>query len=406
MLKQAIKPALAGICIYVAAMSMAAAQTTGIELVPNNGVSNILFGTSVGISGDIAAVGAAFDNGNRGSVYVYQRNGGAWPYEATLVPSEAIVGDQVGAYTEVYGNQVFAGSPAHGTPSGPYPGAVFVFQQNGSMWTETQMLQANPPVGGGRFGARYAVDGTTLIISGNNASSQQIAYLFTNQGGHWVQTGTLQPTEGGNFGTHVSISGNVAVVGASAGLNGASAATGVAYVFTRSGGVWNETTRLTGVTSVAGDQFGTSVSVSGDTIVVGAPHESVSGSTKGVAHVYKYSSGSWNEVTQLFAADGMSGNTFGKDVRVCGQRIFVGSSNLSQGSNSSEGAVYQWNNIAGVWTAEGEFTLPSPGLSNAYFGDHLGVSASGLIVGAPFVSQAYVYPNGCAVDPVYHDGFQ
>jgi hypothetical protein len=407
MFKRAVGPALAGMWMCAAMMSMASAQMVGVEVVPNNGVSNILFGTSVGIYGDIAAVGAAFDNGNRGSVYVYQRNGSAWPYQATLVPSEAIVGDQVGAYTEVYGNQVFAGSPAHGTAMGPYPGAVFVFQQNGSTWTETQMLQANPPVGGGRFGARYAVDGTTLIISGTNTSSQAIAYIFTNTGGgHWTQTGTLQPAEGGDFGTHVSISGNVAVIGAAGGLNGASAATGVAYVFTRSGGVWTETTRLTGVTSVAGDQFGTSVSVSGDTIVVGAPHESVSGSTKGVAHVYKYSSGSWNEVTQLFAADGMSGNTFGKDVRVCGQRVFVGSSNLSQGSNSAEGAVYQWNNVGGVWTPQGEFTLPAPGSSNAYFGDHLGVSASGLIVGAPFISQAYVYPGGCAVDPVYHDGFE
>ena len=99
------------------------------------------------------------------------------------------------------------------------------------------MLEANPPVAGGRFGARYAIDGTTLIISGTNATSQKIAYVFTNQNGQWTQTGTLQPAEGGDFGSHVSISGNVAVIGAASGLNGASAATGVAYVFTRSGGV-------------------------------------------------------------------------------------------------------------------------------------------------------------------------
>jgi hypothetical protein len=71
---------------------------TGVEVVPNNGVTGILFGTSVGIWGDVAAVGAAFADGNRGAVYVYRRNGTAWPYEATLVPAENIVGDQVGAY--------------------------------------------------------------------------------------------------------------------------------------------------------------------------------------------------------------------------------------------------------------------------------------------------------------------
>lgn len=405
MFKRAVGPALAGWCMC-AAMSTASAQMVGVEVVPNNGLTGILFGTSVGISGDIAAVGAAFANGNRGAVYVYARNGTAWPYEATLVPSEGIVGDQVGAYTEVYGNQVFAGSPAHGTAMGPYPGAVFVFTRNGSAWTETQMLQANPPVGGGRFGARYAVDGTTLIISGTNASSQKIAYVFTNQGGTWTQTGTLQPAEGGDFGTHVSISGNVAVIGAASGLNGASVPTGVAYVFTRSGGVWTETTRLTGVTSLTGDQFGTSVSVAGNTIVVGAPHEAVGGTTRGAAHVYKYTGSAWNEVAQLTAPDGVSGNTFGKDVRACRNRAFVGASNLSQGGNSSEGAVYRWDEIGGVWTFQDEFTLPSPGRSNAYFGDHLGVSSTGLIVGAPFIDQAYVYMEGCAPDPVYKDGFE
>ena len=93
-------------------------------------------------------------------------------------------------------------------------------------------------------------------------------------------------------------------------------------------------------------------------------------------------------------------------MRVCGQRIFAGSSNFSQGSDSAEGVVYQWNEISGVWTSQGSFTLPAPGRSNAYFGDHLSVSATGLIVGAPFADQAYVYAGGCAVDPIYHDGFE
>lgn len=406
MSNRAAGPILAGLAMYAGAVSSAAAQMGGVQLIPNNGVSGILFGTSVGIASDVAAVGAAFDNGNRGAVYVYARNGSAWPYQATLVPVESIVGDQVGAYTEAYGNQVFAGSPAHGSASGPYPGAVFVFTRNGTTWAETQMLQPDPIVDHGRFGARYAIDGTTLVINGTNAGNQKIAFLFTNQGGQWTQTGTLQPTEGGDFGTHISISGNVVVVGAAGGLNGSAVKTGVAYVFTRSGGAWSETTRLTGSTSALNDQFGTSVSVSGDTIVVGAPYETVGGVKRGAAHVYRNTGSAWDELPLLSAADGVSGNTFGKDVRVCGDRIFVGSSNLSIGGNSAQGAVYQWNEIGGVWTSQGEFTLPAPGRSNAYFGDHLGVSATGLVVGAPFIDQAYVYEGGCAVDPVYRDGFE
>jgi hypothetical protein len=68
--------------------------------------------------------------------------------------------------------------------------------------------------------------------------------------------------------------------------------------------------------------------------------------------------------------------------------------------------VYRWDGSGASWTQTSEFTLPAPGQSNAYFGDHLGVSASGLIVGAPFADQAYVYAGGCAVDPIYGDGFE
>jgi len=396
----------AAVGVYVAAMGFASAQMTGVEVVANNGVTGILFGTSVGIDGDIAAVGASFDNGNRGAVYVYARNGTAWPYQATLVPAEGIVGDQVGAYTEVHGNQVFAGSPAHGTASGPFPGAVFVFTRNGSAWTETQMLQATPPFDHGRFGARYAIDGNTMLISGTDETGKKSAYVFTNNAGTWTQTGKLQPAEGGDFGSHISLNGNVAVIGAASGLNGSGVQAGVAYVFMRTNGTWTETTRLASATGAAGDNFGFSVSVYGSTIVVGALGEAVGGTHKGVAHVYQYTNGNWNEAPQLTAPDGMSGNTFGKDVRVCRNRIFVGSSNLSQGSNSAEGAVYRWDDIGGVWTFQDEFTLPAPGRSNAYFGDHLGVSQNGLIVGAPFADQAYVYMEGCAADPLYADGFE
>jgi len=75
--------ALSGILLTGAAT----AEMTGVEVLPNNGVTGILFGTSVGIWGDVAAVGAAFADGNRGSVSVYRRSGTAWPYEATLVPA-------------------------------------------------------------------------------------------------------------------------------------------------------------------------------------------------------------------------------------------------------------------------------------------------------------------------------
>lgn len=389
----------------VAATSMA----DGVMVHPADGRTGLLFGTSVAIAGDMAVVGASFDanagNGQAGSVFVYRRNGAAWPQETRLVANDSLVGDNLGAYVEAQENLVFAGAPPHGAISGPKTGAVYVFaRDSGGVWTQAQELVPNPAVDNGRFGLRFAVQNDTLLVNGTASGGQQVVYEFTRQAGVWVQTGTLAPLEGGNFGTHISLDHDVAVIGAASAPNDAAVTSGIAYVFTRNNGLWTQTARLMASDGAAGDQFGFSVSVSGDTAIVGAFQDDVgSFANQGSAHVFHRGAGGWAFVTTLLAPDGIGNDGFAKDVRICEKRIYVGASNRSEGGNSKQGVVYRWDDVGGTWTYTDKFTLPTPGLSNALFGDHLGISPTALVVGAPFAGQAYVYDGGCAVDMVFGD---
>jgi len=390
-----------------------ATMPQGVMVHPADGRTGLLFGTSVGIDGDIAAVGAAFDtngaNASQGAIFVYERNGSAWPQKVRLLTTPGAAGDQTGAYVEVYGQEIFAGSPNAKDPASMITtGAVFVFKRGSDgNWTQTQMLVPNPPIQSG-FGQRIAVDGNTLLIKGLDAALHQVVYVFTRQGATWTQTGSLVPTQGGSFSTHISLSGDVAVVGANAATNASSAVTGGAYVFLRSGSTWTQIARLLAADGASGDSYGFSVSVSGDDIAVGASGDDVGGNNnQGSVHLYHRSGTTVSEVagSPIYAPDGVSGDSFGKDLRLCGSRLYVGASSHPNGVNSQQGQAYRWDKINGTWTYSDAFTMDAPGRSNAYFADHFGVSGNNLIVGVPFADEAYIYADTCKGDSLYRNGF-
>lgn len=388
----------------------AQAMSDGVLVHPADNRVGLLFGTSVAISGDLVAIGAASDanagNGTAGAVFLYRRNGAAWPQETRPVANDSGVGDNLGAYVEAQGDEVFAGAPPHApTAGGIKSGAVYVFARGSDgNWTQAQELLPNPPAANGRFGQRFVVQNDTLLVNGIASSGQAVVYQFTRQGGQWFQTDTLAPQQGGNFANHISLDRDVAVFGASSAPNDSGFTSGVAYVFTRANGLWSQTARLMAPDGASGDSFGFSVSVSGDTAVVGAYRDDVGTFVdQGSAHVFRRGSNGWAFVTTLLAPDGIGGDGFGKDVRICDKRIYVGASNRSEGGNSKQGVVYRWDSVGGTWTYADKFTMPAPGLSNALFGDHLGVSATGLVVGTPFADEAYVYDGGCAVDAIFGD---
>lgn len=149
------------------------------------------------------------------------------------------------------------------------------------------------------------------------------------------------------FGYSVSTSGETTVIGSvrddDAGIN-----SGSAYVYRKSGGAWEMMAKLTASDGADGDLFGHAVSISGSTIIIGAPEDDDHGSNSGSAYVFSEVDGGWQEVAKLTAYDAASGDLFGHSVAVDGQAVVIGAiGDDDAGSNS--GSAYVFREINGQW---------------------------------------------------------
>ena len=179
-------------------------------------------------------------------------------------------------------------------------GAAYVFVRSGGVWSQQAYLKASNSEAFDQFGISVAVSGDTVVVGAssedsnatgvngdqadNSANAYGAAYVFVRSGGVWSQQAYLKASNSGandQFGISVAVSSDTVVVGGyfedsnATGVNGNQAdnsalSSGAAYVFVRSGGVWSQQAYLKASNSGAGDQFGWSVAVSGDTVAVGA----------------------------------------------------------------------------------------------------------------------------------------
>jgi hypothetical protein len=213
-----------------------------------------------------------------------------------------------------------------------------------------------------------------------------------------------------DFGDVVSVSGDVVVVGAQRGLNDAGESTGAAYVFRRNGNGWMQEAKLTEASSIVDSAFGCSVSVDGDTIVVGAYYtENSVGVRTEAAYVFGYDGVEWVEKDKLTAHDGMVNDWYGHWVAVEGDIIVVGSFFHDHVSNNAGSCyIYRYNVNSESWQQQRELLPPGPA-DDDWFGQAVAISGDTVLIGAKrdndVVSRsgsAYVYRvdnKGTPADP-------
>ena len=329
------------------------------------------------------------------------------------------------------------GNPADNTASGS--GAVYVFTKSAGVWSQQAYLKASNIGAGDNFGTSVALDGDTLVVGSpfessnatgvngnqadNSASGSGAVYVFTRSGGVWSQQAYLKASNaeaGDNFGTSVALNGNMLVVGSpfessnATGVNGnqadnSASGSGAVYVFTRSVGVWSQQAYVKASNTEAGDQFGKSVALSGETLVVGAsgedsaltgvttnsPNEAATGNgagNSGAVYVLTRSAGVWSQQAYLKASNAQIGDDFGGSVALSSDTLVVGASledsnatgvNGDQSSNSTSGsgAAYVFTRSAGVWTPQ-VYLKASNSEAGDQFGYRVSVSAGQIAVGA------------------------
>jgi len=197
------------------------------------------------------------------------------------------------------------------------------------------------------------------------------------------------------FGDALAMSGDTAIIGAQqdgAGFNGA------AYIFTRSGNTWSEQQKLTALDGAADDRFGTSVAISGDTVVIGAPFDNDMGGDSGSAYVFVRSGTTWTEQQKLTPADGADDDRFGIAVSLIGNTVVVGTPHDDDACptdpNCNSGSTYVFTRSGTTWTEQDKL-IASDAAAGDKFGTALSFSGDRVVIGAPF-DEDTIFDSGSA----------
>ncbi|MCH7954231.1 MAG: FG-GAP repeat protein, partial [Candidatus Marinimicrobia bacterium] len=216
-----------------------------------------------------------------------------------------------------------------------------------------------------QFGFSVSISGDYAVVGAyldnDNGSDSGSAYIFKRTGTSWVQEAKLLPSDGAafdNFGFSVSISGDYAVVGAFLDDDNGGAS-GSAYVFKRTGTSWAEEAKLLASDRAADDQFGVSVSISGDYAVVGAVFDDDNGDGSGSAYVFKRTGTSWAQEAKLLPSDGAAIDFFGMSVSISGDYAVVGA-HRDDDSGPETGSAYVFKRSGTSWAQEAKL-FPSDG---------------------------------------------
>ena len=299
------------------------------------------FGWSVAVEGDTVVVGAhAYDgedtNGttleNSGAAYIFTRTGGVWSQAAKLAPTVPEEYAFFGGSVALAGNTLAIGSRLYDAEDFLGSGAAYVFTKSGTTWSQQAKLTASIPRQLAYLGYSLAVDGDTVLAGayGDDTVFGELgsgsAYVFDKPPGGWTdgnETAKLTASDrqpSGYFGFSVALDGDTAVIGArqhNDPITGAGS--GAAYVFARESGVWGEKAKLTPSDAAAGDNFGMSVAVEDDTVVVGSWQDDDNGRNSGSAYVFTKPALGWAgtlETLKLTAPDGAANDRFGWSVGV------------------------------------------------------------------------------------------
>ena len=406
----------------------------------SNAEDNDRFGSSVAISGDTAVIGAILEDSNviddpannsgfsTGAAYVFVRDETTWSEQAYLKAENADDSDELGNAVAISGdtiaiavvNEDSSATGGSADNSVPNSGAVLIFVRDGTTWSQQAFLKASQAGNSDQFGASLALSGDRLVVgadqesssatggeSNNDANLAGAAYVFERNGETWSQQAFLKANNAARFdrfGSSVAISGDTIVIGARDEESSATGGSddnsefdsGAAYVFVLDGTTWTQQAFLKADNAGADDEFGGSVAISGDTIVVGASLEDSefggndnSASNAGAAYVFVRNGITWSQQAMLKGDNTEGNDRFGTSVAISEGLIVVGAdredgSLIGGGYDntvSSSGAVYLFRRSGTTWNQR-QYLKASNAESNDNFGGAVAVSEGTLIVGA------------------------
>jgi len=357
------------------------------ELTSSDGQAGDEIGISVAVCGSTVVVGASeFNSSTIGAAYVFVKGANGWAdmtQKAKLTASDAASGALFGSSVACSGSTIVVGAPHATVGSNAYKGEAYVFVEPKGGWvnmTETARLTSADGKGDDFFGYSVAESGTRIVIGAPQASGKVVAqgkaYIFVEPKGGWKTTShfnaelTASNAQFDNgLGVSVSINGNTVVAGAA----GANSVQGAAYVFVEPSSGWKTTSHfnaeLTASDGLSDAAFGYCVSVSGNTIAIGAYQVNE-------AYVFVEPTGGWKSATETAVILGQ-GSDFGYSLSLLGNELVVGAANGGSGN-----AAYVFVKPASGWQTTSTYNAELTAYDGYGFAFSVAAGAGTIVAGS------------------------
>jgi hypothetical protein len=360
----------------------------------NSGADGTLIVTGIGENADGQYDTYLWDTSGvpNGNYYVYARiedgvNGPVIDYSPGVVAIDHAATDEIkltapdGAAYDYFGSTVaISGDYAVvGAPGSGDTGAAYIFKKEDTTWVEQIKLTPGDGAASENFGTWVSISGDTLAVGAPKSNANTgAAYVFTRDGSTWTQQARLIAGDGqayDEFGACISISGDTLVVGAP----NHDDYSGAAYVFTRQGSSWSEPIKLDGGGATVAGHFGNSVSISEDTLIIGSPSV---GNQKGAAFIFRHAGSEWVAEAQLEPGDAVAWEYFGASVFISGDYAIVGNTGLAEANVEGAARIYAYDGTA--WVEQAKITSSSVNAGES-FGRSVSINSDMAAVSEPKV---------------------
>lgn len=350
------------------------------ELTASDYGVNDAFATAQRFSGDWMIVGAPKDDDSgtdAGAVYIFEKSA-TWSQDAKIVHGSVAAGDEFGFSTAIDGDVALIGAPKTNSSDG----AVYIYRESSGTWSHEATLSGS--ISGGQFGHAVAIDGDVAVISAPYAEASSVSeagqvYVYRYDDSVspavWALEDTIvdpNKTASDHFGMALTVEGDILAVGSPHDdVYGSIVDGGTVMPFKHNGsGDWTQMAYLNaGADMSAGDEFGADVAFDVDVLVIGAPKDDIDGTDSGLAHLFTVDLGTgyWYKAPEKFrAGDAAAGDEFGTSVAVENGRVVIGSKN-DDDNGADSGSAYLYGQINGEWRELAK--LAATGFAP---GDHLG----------------------------------